>query len=158
MEKPFEEIDENTVQKHTDEDYHYAIGYSPQDDQILIYNYDTNDILLSFDGEDFYEDTDIITDTIFELVKEEKIPGVNDEYFEEYDEFITDIQTGRINCDPHEEYEKISFLEECLMIEADHFQSGFDYEKLLEDVEKSRERHNGEDSEDSEEESRGIGR
>jgi hypothetical protein len=157
MKKPFEEIDENTIQKHTNEEYPYAIGYSPEDDLIVIYNYDTNDILLSFDGEDFYEQTDI-TDTIFEIVKEEKIPGVNDELFEEYDEFITGIQTGTINCDPDEEYEKISFLEECLMIEADHFQSGFNFEKLLEDVKKSRERHNGEDSEDSEEESRGIGR
>jgi hypothetical protein len=156
MEKPFEEIDEDTIQKHTDEEYPYAIGYSPQDDQILIYNYDTNDILLSFDEEDIYEITDI-TDTIFEIVKEEKIPGVNDELFEEYDEIITSIKTGTIDCDPYELEEKISFLEECLMIEADHFQSGFNFEKLLEDVKKSKERYCGEDSEDSEEESRGIG-
>jgi len=154
MKKPFKGIDEDTIQKHTDEDCHYAIGYSPKDDLIVIYNYDTNDILLSFDGEDICEITDI-TDTIFEIVKEEKIPGVNDEFFEEYDEFIT---TGTINCDPDEEYEKISVLEECLMIEADHFQSGFDFEKLLEDVQKSMERYYGEDSKDSEEESKGIGR
>jgi hypothetical protein len=159
MKKPFEEIDENTIQKHTNEEYPYAIGYSPEDDLIVIYNYDTNDILLSFAGVGFSEQTDI-TDAVFETIKEENIPGINDELLEEYHDIMTSIKIGTITMDydPDELDEEIIFLEKCLMDEAYKFQFGFNFGKLLEDVEKSIERYHSEDSEDSEEESRGIGR
>jgi len=183
MEKPLEGIDENTVQKNTIEDCHYAMGYSPEDDLILIYNYDTNDILLSFAGEDFYERAGV-TDTfeiifeiipgkkieylpsdiayeIFETIKKEKFPGINDELLEEYHDLMTNIEIGTITMDydPDELDEEITFLEKCLMDEAYNltydFQYGFDFEKFLEDVKKSMERYY---NEDTEEESRGIGR
>ena len=141
-----ETIDEDTIQKMCDnfvideDEYPYAIGYSPKFDIIVFYNYDENDIVGTCEGKEFLKDHKNLINEFLIRLEITPIGVLNKEEIEDYNKAYDEYGQNFKEELEEELNDKLEKAERFLKSANLEILSYFDLEQLEEDIKQSLER------------------